>query len=166
MIILGIDPGTAATGYGLIKIEKGNIQIIDWGCIKTLAGVSPGLRLQTIYGELNKIIKKFKPDVAVIEKLFFNQNVKTALSVGQARGVVLLVVTKYGLEVGEYTPLEVKLALTGYGRAQKRQVQEMVKRVFKMEEIPKPDDAADALAIALCYVHSHGLDRKTGKVSR
>ena len=160
MIVLGIDPGTAATGYGLIKIEEGNIRSIDWGCIKTQAKVAPGLRLQTIYRELRKVIKKFKPDVAVIEELFFNRNVKTALSVGQARGVALLIATDCGLEIGEYTPLEVKLALTGYGRAQKRQVQEMVKRVLKMEDIPRPDDAADALAIALCYAHSHGLDRK------
>ena len=163
MIILGIDPGTAATGYGLIKMEKGTTRIISWGCIKTRAKVAPGLRLQTIYRELSKIIKKFKPDVAVIEELFFSQNVKTALSVGQARGVALLVATDGGLEIGEYTPLEVKLALTGYGRAQKRQVQEMVKKILKMKEIPKPDDAADALAIALCYAHSYELNRKIKK---
>jgi crossover junction endodeoxyribonuclease RuvC len=159
MIVLGIDPGTAATGYGLVKMEGKDLQPIDWGCIKTQAGMPAGARLQIIYRELEKVIKKCKPDVAVIEELFFSQNAKTALSVGEARGVALLAATDYELEIAEYTPLQVKLSLTGYGRAQKRQIQEMVKNILKLDKLPRPDDAADGLAIALCYIYSHKLDK-------
>lgn len=155
MIILGIDPGTATTGYGLIKKEGQKYLMIKYGCVLTPAKTPLHDRLETIFEELSELIEEYKPKQIAVEELFFNQNTTTAMSVGQARGVVLLAAKKKGLEIFEYTPLEVKMALTGYGRADKKQMQQMVKVLLGLREIPKPDDAADALAIAVCHAQSH-----------
>jgi crossover junction endodeoxyribonuclease RuvC len=154
MIILGIDPGTATTGFGLIKKEGGDISFIKCGIISTPAGTPLHHRLETIFEDLNEIIKDTAPDHVAVEELFFATNSKTAISVGQARGVILLAAKQNNLTFFEYTPLEVKMAITGYGAADKKQVQEMVKSVLKLEKVPKPDDAADALAIAICHAQT------------
>lgn len=154
MLILGIDPGTATTGFGIIKKEGQKFSLIEYGCILTPAKTDLHERLDTIFDELTEIISKFVPDHIAVEELFFAKNTTTALSVGQARGVVLLAAKKKGLSIFEYTPLEVKMALTGYGRADKKQIQQMVKAILALKEIPKPDDAADALAIAICHGQS------------
>jgi crossover junction endodeoxyribonuclease RuvC len=151
MIILGIDPGTATTGYGLVKKEGQKFTLIDYGCILTPAKTPLEDRLETIYRELLELIDKYKPSQMAVEELFFTNNAKTAIAVGQARGVVLLAGKLKKVPLGEYTPLEIKMALTGYGRADKRQIQAMVKAILALNEAPKPDDAADALAIALCH---------------
>ncbi len=150
MIILGIDPGLAKTGFGLIKKEKEKIKLIDYGCLTTTASVKPGERLKKIYDEIKKIIKKYKPDLVVLEKLFFAKNAKTALKVGEARGIIILACYERKTPFIELTPLEVKLALTGYGRATKKQIQKIVQTLLKLKKIPQPDDAADAIALALC----------------
>lgn len=155
MIVLGIDPGTATTGYGIINKDGQKYTLVDFGCVKTPAGTPLHDRLDTIYDEVTKIIKKTKPDHVAVEELFFAANSKTAIAVGQARGVILLAAKKNGASVFEYTPLEVKMAMCGYGRADKRQIQEMVKALLALSEIPKPDDAADALAIAICHAQSY-----------
>ena len=154
MIILGIDPGYAIVGYGVIKKENDKMFPIAVGTITTPASESVPVRLAMIDSELSKIIKKFKPDCVAVEELFFNTNVTTALKVAQARGVILLGSIKECGKIYEYTPLQVKLALTGNGRAEKQQVQYMVKAVLGLKEIPKPDDAADALAVAICYAQT------------
>ena len=154
MLILGIDPGTAITGYGLVSYEGNHLKKVTFGVIRTGPELSLASRLQHIYGQLSKIIQEYQPDAIAIEELFFNKNVRTALAVGQARGVILLAAANSGYEVAEYTPLQVKLAVTGYGRAEKMQIQEMVRVLLCLNEIPKPDDAADALAIAICHAHS------------
>lgn len=155
MVILGIDPGTAITGYGLIQKQGNHLKRIAFGAILTVPETHMALRLQRIYRELQKIIEQYRPDVMAVEELFFNKNVRTALTVGQARGVVLLAGAEAGLNIIEYTPLQVKMAVVGYGRAEKRQVQEMVRILLCLNEIPKPDDAADALAIAICHANSY-----------
>lgn len=150
-IVLGIDPGIADTGYGLIRIKLGQEpECLAYGSIKTRKEEALSSRLKVLSLELSKIIKKYKPQVAAIEQLFFNKNVKTAFTVGQARGVVLLTLADLGLKVLEFTPAQVKQGVCAYGQADKKQVQKMVKILLKLKEIPKPDDAADALAIALC----------------
>lgn len=154
MIILGIDPGFAITGVGVLKKVGQEVDYIAHECIITDKGEDFAIRLKKINQELNKIIKKYKPDCVAIEDLFFYKNVKTAMKVGQARGVIILTVIQNNLSIYEYTPLQIKQALTGYGRADKRQVQQMIKTVLKLKEIPKPDDAADALAIAFCCASS------------
>lgn len=155
MLILGIDPGTATTGVGIIKKEGQKFSLVHYSCILTPAKTKLHDRIDTIFDELTEIITEFKPDHIAVEELFFAKNTTTALSVGQARGVVLLAAKKKGLSIFEYTPLEVKMALTGYGRADKKQIQQMVKAILGLKEIPKPDDAADALAIALCHGQNH-----------
>ncbi len=155
MIILGIDPGTATTGYGVIENKNGKITAIGYGCILTKAGRGLGDRLDVIFNELTEIIKKFKPEMAAVEELFFASNAKTAISVGHARGVILLACKKAKVPVYEYTPLQVKQAVCGYGRGEKQQIQKMVKTLLNLKEIPKPDDAADGLAIAICHANSH-----------
>lgn len=155
VIILGLDPGTATTGYGIIKKERGGLVCINFGCIKTVPHMEPAKRLQRIRAELLGIIKKHKPDAAAIEQLFFTTNAKTAISVAQARGVVLETLTSSGLSILEFTPLQVKQAVTSYGKADKTQVQKMVKILLNLKTIPKPDDAADALAVSICAAHSH-----------
>lgn len=154
MIILGIDPGTAITGYGLVSYEGNHLRKVTFGVIRTGPELSLANRLHHIYLETIKIIEEYRPDAIAIEELFFNKNVRTALAVGHARGVILLAAANSGYEVAEYTPLQVKLAVTGYGRAEKMQIQEMVRVLLCLGEIPKPDDAADALAIAICHAHS------------
>lgn len=149
MIILGIDPGTATTGYGLINFDKKNIEYLDCGCIITQKETPPEQRLKEIYNQLNKLIKENKPDVLSVEKLFFFKNLKTAIPVSQAKGIILLAAAKKKIPVYEFTPLQVKMNIVGYGRAQKQQVQKMIKVLLKLKEIPRPDDAADALGLAV-----------------
>jgi len=150
MIILGIDPGTATTGFGVLEKDGSKLEVIDYGCILTGAKLPMPERLNLIAKDLKKIIKKYKPQTMAVEDLFFFKNAKTAITVGQARGVILFVGQEQGLEVVEYTPLQVKQAVVGYGRAEKKQVQYMVKAILSLKSVPKPDDAADALAIAIC----------------
>ncbi|WP_099203014.1 crossover junction endodeoxyribonuclease RuvC [Miniphocaeibacter massiliensis] len=154
MIILGIDPGIAIVGYGLIEARGNAVKLLEYGCITTSSKSSLPNRLSFIMQEMRGIIKEFKPNEMAIEELFFNKNVKTAIQVAQARGVEILAGVESALEVYEYTPLQIKQAIVGYGRAEKHQVQEMVKTMLNLNEIPKPDDAADAIAVALC--HSFG----------
>lgn len=147
MKILGIDPGSSITGYGIIDEET----IFDYGCIR------PENNLSSLFKALNDLIARHKPEAMAVEKLFFSQNTKTALRVGEARGVIMLCGELLGLPIAEYTPLQVKVALTGYGKADKYQMQHMVKNLLKLKEIPKPDDAADALAIAICHLNSYKI---------
>lgn len=153
--IIGIDPGTGRLGFGVIDIIAGKPTLVDAGVITTPPHTEESDRLITIFEELSGIIKDTNPDIMAVEKIFFAQNVTTAIAVAQARGVILLTGKQAGLELHEYTPLQIKMSLTGYGRASKQQIQEMVKVLLKLSEIPKPDDCADALAVAL--VHSHGI---------
>ena len=154
-LALGIDPGTATTGYGLVRLERdGELVAVKYGVILTPKDESASARLEMIYDGMNDLLKKFKPDTAAVEKLFFSRNVTTALAVGQARGVVMLSLQKAGLEVFEYTPKEIKNAVAGYGGADKRQVQEMVRALLQLDSIPKPDDAADALAVAITHLNT------------
>lgn len=154
MRIIGIDPGTGILGFGVIDVEKSKATCVDAGVIKTPTNQPDSERLQTIFDDLEEIIKQHKPEVMAVEKLFFSQNVTTAMSVSQARGVVLLLGKQYKLELHEYTPQQIKQSLTGYGKAAKAQMQEMVRVVLKLKETPKPDDAADALACAItCASH-------------
>lgn len=151
MRILGIDPGTGILGFGVIDYEGGKTRLVDAGVIRTPVKEEDSVRLETIYDELHQIIVELKPQVMSVEKLFFAQNVTTAMSVAQARGVVLLCGKQHNLELHEYTPLQIKQALTGYGRADKKQMQEMVRVVLGLKDVPKPDDCADALAAAICH---------------
>lgn len=160
MIVIGIDPGTASTGYGVIyDDEAGNIHLLDYGVIKTTAEQSVELRVKTIYDNLLALIQLHKPQSGAVEKLFFKKNVTNAISVGQARGVILLAFADTGVEFHEYAPTEVKTAVTGYGNASKSQIQAMTKALLQMAEIPRPDDAADALAIAICHMNSSAVAR-------
>lgn len=148
-IILGIDPGYGITGFGFIKENKGKIEVLAYGVIRTPAKMDFVDRLKILSEDLNDLIKKYKPTIAGVEKLYFAKNAKTAMDVGQARGVILLSLIKANIEIIELTPLQVKQGITGYGKAEKRQVQEMVKRMLNLKTIPQPDDAADALAVAI-----------------
>ena len=159
MIILGIDPGTAITGYGVVSYQGNHLKRIAYGTIRTTPDLTLASRLCSIHQELTELIASYRPEVVAVEELFFNKNVRTALAVGQARGVILLAAANAELEVAEYTPLQVKQAIVGYGRAEKHQVQEMVRILLCLTEIPKPDDAADALAIAICHAHSSKLNK-------
>lgn len=155
--ILGIDPGTGILGFGIIDVDsKGKATLLDAGVIRTPVKQPDSDRLLTIYEELTSVIKHSQPSAMAVEKLFFAQNVTTAMSVAQARGVVLLIGKQFNLELSEYTPLQIKQALTGYGRADKKQMQEMVKILLGLKQVPKPDDCADALAAAIC----HAMQRK------
>jgi len=149
-IILGIDPGIADTGYGVIKSEGSKLTCLAYGSIKTDSKLDLISRLEILHLALDKIIKKYQPDLAAIEQLFFNKNVRTALIVGQARGVILLTLKQNKLTIIDYTPSQVKSAVSAYGQASKLQVQKMVKLILNLKELPKPDDAADALAVAIC----------------
>ncbi len=151
MRILGIDPGTGILGFGVIEASKGKAQLVDAGVIRTPVKEDDAVRLLTIYEELTDIIMQTKPQQMAVEKLFFSQNVTTAMTVAQARGVVLLCGMQNQLEIAEYTPQQIKQALTGYGRADKKQIQEMVRVILGLKEVPKPDDCADALAAAICH---------------
>ena len=154
MLVLGVDPGTAITGYGLVREEEGGLTLIDYGVITTAAGQPLPERLQIIYCGLTDVARKHQPQQAAVEELFFSRNVRTALSVGHARGVALLALADAGLAIHEYKPLEIKQAITGYGGADKRQVQEMVRLLLNLDHVPQPDDAADAVAVAVCHIHS------------
>lgn len=154
MRTLGIDPGTAATGFGVVDEIDKRLSLVDFGCIKTPAGMPMPERLKIISIELTELIEKYSPENISVEQLFFCSNAKTAIKVGEARGVILLTAAQAGLKISEYTPLQVKMALTGYGKADKKQVQYMVKNILGCKETPKPDDAADALAIAICHINS------------
>lgn len=151
MRIIGIDPGTGILGFGIIDASHGNSQLVDAGVIRTPAKENDAIRLETIFNELSTVISDNKPEIMVVEKLFFAQNVTTAMTVAQARGIILLLGRQFKLDIYEYTPLQIKQALTGYGRAEKRQIQEMVRVILKLKDIPKPDDCADALATAITH---------------
>lgn len=155
MRIIGIDPGTGILGFGVIEADKGKAQLVDAGVIRTPVKEDDAVRLQTIFEELSDIIAQTKPEHMAVEKLFFAQNVTTAMTVAQARGVVLLAGQQAGLLIQEYTPLQIKQALTGYGRAEKKQIQEMVRVILQLPTIPKPDDCADALAAAITHSMTH-----------
>jgi len=154
MIILGVDPGTATTGYGIIEEKAGKIKLVDYGVIITEPKQPLEARLEIIYDQLGDIIDEYDPEEIAVEELFFSTNVKTAMAVGQARGVILLAAKKSGALISEYTPNQVKNGICGYGGADKKQVQKMVQMILKLDEMPQPDDAADALAIAICHSSS------------
>lgn len=154
MRIIGIDPGYAIVGFGIIEYENGLFKTVDYGAVTTEAGTDFNRRLRTIYEDICQILDIYKPESLAIEKLYFQNNQKTAIDVAEARGVILLAAIQRNLLIREYTPLEVKKSITGYGQAVKKQVQEMTKRVLHLPEIPKPDDTADALAIAVCHAHT------------
>ena len=156
MRILGIDPGYAIVGYGVLDCVSCQFSVVGYGAIKTEADKPFPKRLEDIYNDMISIIEKYKPDCLSIEKLFFNTNSTTAIDVAQARGVIILAAQKSGLSISEYTPLQVKQSVTGYGRAEKHQVMEMVKNLLHLNKIPKPDDTADALALAVCHGHYQG----------
>ena len=160
MLILGIDPGLAIVGYSLVEKKGNRFSVCDYGVIRTPAEATNCHRLMTIFEELSNLIATYQPDEMAVEELFFNKNVKTAIEVGQARGVILLTGTQAGLRVAEYTPLQVKQAVVGYGRASKEQVQQMVKALLNLSSLPKPDDAADALAVAICHGNSRTVISK------
>lgn len=158
MIVIGIDPGTATTGFGIIDEDNdGNFRTLDFGVITTAPHQPLENRLKTIYDSVTSLILLHQPQSGAVEKLFFKNNVTNAISVGQARGVVLLAMVTNGVTVYEYSPAEVKSAISGYGNAEKSQVQAMVKAILGLDDIPRPDDAADALAIAICHLNSSGL---------
>lgn len=159
MRILGIDPGYAIVGYGVIEYEGNKFKVIEYGAITTNAGEDMFERFKSIHDDLNDLIERTKPDFMAIEELFFNSNQKTAINVAQARGVLLLSALNHGIRIFEYTPLQVKQAVVGYGRAEKQQVQQLVKMLLNLEKVPKPDDTADALAIAVCHAHSYNPRR-------
>lgn len=160
MKILGIDPGIARTGWGIIEKKESNWSSQQYDCITTEKHLNAEERLKVLYEQLRKVIFKYKPQEAAVEKLFFNTNAKTAMQVGHARGVTLLAITNEKIPITHYTPLQVKIAITGYGRAEKIQVQKMIKTLLNLESIPKPDDTADALAVAL----THAYSRKSNKL--
>ena len=155
MRILGIDPGYAIVGYGVIDYIGNNFKIVEYGAITTEAGEEMNSRFKTIHDDLNTIIERTGPEFMAIEELFFNSNQKTAINVAQARGVLLLSALNHGVRIFEYTPLQVKQAIAGYGRADKNQVQQLTKTLLNLDKVPKPDDTADALAIAICHAHSY-----------
>lgn len=158
MLVIGIDPGTASTGYGFIQAnEDGSLQAIEYGVIETSPKFPAHQRLLIIFHQLQKMIDLHQPDSGAVEKLFFQRNVKTAISVGQGRGAAMLALAEAGITMAEYSPLEIKQAVAGYGRADKSQVQNMVKALLSLDELPSPDDAADALAVAICHIHSEKL---------
>lgn len=157
MLVLGIDPGTATTGYGLVKYEAGRHTMIDYGTISTKANMEMALRLCKINEELDNLLTRYSPDVVAVEQLYYQKNSKTVITVAQGRGVVLMTAASRGIEVAEYTPLQVKQSVVGYGQADKNQVQFMVQKILHLDKPPKPDDAADALAIAICHINSHKL---------
>ena len=158
MLVIGIDPGTATTGYGLVQeLDDGSLMVVDFGAVLTPPDIPMQQRLLKLYHGLKDILLLHRPQSGAVEKLFFQRNVRTAISVGQGRGVALLALGEAELPVAEYTPLEVKQAVVGYGGADKNQVQEMVRALLGLQDVPRPDDAADALAVAICHLHSHRL---------
>lgn len=157
MVIMGIDPGFAITGYGIVKYEGNKFSVLDYGAITTNSSLVLSERLLVLSGRLEDLISKYKPYAISVEELFFNKNIKTALAAAHGRGIALLAAAKSTAEVFEYTPLQVKQAVVGYGRAEKAQMQQMVKVILNLPEVPKPDDVADALAVAICHAHSYKI---------
>jgi crossover junction endodeoxyribonuclease RuvC len=151
---MGIDPGIAILGYGLVEYKGNSYKVIDYGAVTTEAGTPMSYRLTVIHKQLTELLEKYKPDAFAIEELFFNKNIKTALTVGHARGVAIVAAANMEIPIYEYTPLQVKQATAGYGRADKKQMQQMVKILLNLKEVPKPDDVADALAVAICHGNS------------
>ncbi|OMF31686.1 crossover junction endodeoxyribonuclease RuvC [Paenibacillus sp. FSL H8-0548] len=166
MRVLGIDPGYAIVGFGFIDKIGHKLIPVQYGAIQTEAHTAPEQRLLQVYESACALMDKYKPDTVGVEKLFFNRNVTTAFDVAQARGAIILAAVQRGLPIGEYTPLQVKQAVVGYGKAEKKQVQEMVKMFLKLSAVPKPDDVADALAVAICHAHSIVLTQKINEVKR
>lgn len=162
MLVLGIDPGTATTGYGLVRGQDHGPVLVAYGTIQTPAGAPMPERLLSLHRELSRLVDQYRPETGAVEKLFFQRNVSTAMTVGQARGVALLVLAEARLTVGEYNPRDVKQAVAGYGGADKLQVQRMVTAILNLTQAPRPDDAADALAVAICHLHSARLKALTG----
>jgi len=160
MRIIGIDPGTAITGFSILESKNGELQLLEYGCIRTAAGLEMNERLNQIAIDLDTIVTKWQPCAASIEKLYFQTNVKTAISVAQARGVAIQKLTENGVSISEYTPLQIKSAVCGYGKADKKMVQQMVKIILGLRSVPQPDDAADAIAAAICLANSLALDAK------
>lgn len=156
MRILGIDPGYAIVGYGVLEFDNTRFKAVNYGAITTDPETPFDRRLAEIYGDMSSVLDMFKPDCMSIEKLYFNTNITTGIDVAQARGVIMLAAAQHGVPIYEYTPLQVKVAVTGYGRAEKHQMQEMTKNILRLKDIPKPDDTADALAIAICHGHTGG----------
>ena len=160
MLVIGIDPGTAITGYGFVRENPdGTLTVVDYGVIQTPTDLEMPQRLLQLYRELKNLMLLHRPDSGAVEKLFFQKNVRTAISVGQGRGVAILALAEAGVQIREYTPLEIKQSVAGYGGADKNQVQYMVKALLALDEIPQPDDAADALAVAVCHIHSARFNR-------
>ncbi len=171
MRILGIDPGYAIVGYGVIEARSGVYRPVEYGAVTTQAGEDFGLRLREIYEGMTELLSQHKPEAAAVEKLYFTNNKTTGIGVAEARGVILLALTQAGVPLYEYTPMQVKQAVTGYGKAEKYQVQEMTRRLLRLPEIPKPDDTADALALAICHGQAAGsllrsrmLERSKGPI--
>lgn len=162
MIILGIDPGYAIVGIGVLEYRNGKFRPIEYNAITTHASMATSMRLRIIYEEIAEYLDKYKPDAVSIEELFFNSNQKTAIAVAQARGVLVSQAAIRNIPIYEYTPLQIKQAVTGYGRADKNQVQQMVKLLLGLNAVPKPDDAADAMAVAICHAHSSGINDVLG----
>lgn len=164
MAVIGIDPGTALTGYSIVeKSGDGSLIALDYGVIKTSKHDEPAIRLVNLYRGLKDLLSQYEPAYGAVERLYFQQNTTTAMSVGQARGVALLALAEENIKIFEYNPVEIKLAVSGYGKAGKKQVQEMVKLLLNLEKIPKPDDAADALAVAICHIHSFRIKELESK---
>ncbi|KYO63981.1 crossover junction endodeoxyribonuclease RuvC [Thermovenabulum gondwanense] len=161
MIVIGIDPGIAICGYGVLY-EKDRIEVIDYGVIETGSDLSKPKRLKKVYESYIELLEKYNPDAVAVEELFFNKNAKTAISVGEARGVALLAAALKGVEIYEYTPLQIKQMVVGYGWAKKNQIQEMTRVLLNLKELPKPDDAADALAVALCHLYCKNIEKIYG----
>ena len=160
MLVLGLDPGLATTGYGLVRRTGNHLEGVAFGTVRTTPDQPIPLRLLSIHRELSALMLSHSPDAVAVEQLFFSKNTRTAMAVGQARGVAILAAAGAGLAVAEYTPLQVKQAVVGYGRAEKRQVQEMVRVLLALRDLPRPDDAADALAIAICHAHALRLNKE------
>ncbi len=161
MIIMGIDPGIATIGYGVIDYTAGRFSVIDYGAVTTKAGMKLSDRLRNIFEDINILIERFHPDAFAVEELFFNTNITTGISVAHGRGVIVLAASVQNVPIFEYTPLQVKQSVAGYGRADKAQVQRMVKSLLGLSAVPKPDDTADALAIAICHAYSSGYQTLT-----
>lgn len=156
MVIFGIDPGYAIVGCGVVRYERNNFSLMGYGAVTTDKDMPFNQRLKKIYDDITELLQRFRPDAVSIERLYFNTNQKTAIDVAQARGVIVLAVQQAGVPIFEYTPLQVKQSIVGYGRAEKQQVQEMTRMLLHLDKIPKPDDAADALALAICHGHASG----------
>jgi crossover junction endodeoxyribonuclease RuvC len=159
-VTLGVDPGAATCGWGLVANRGPDLSMVAYGALTTQAGTPAEQRLEAVFDGLQAIIGRYHPVDVAVEELFFNRNVRTAMQVSQARGVILLAAGKCRLPVAEYTPLQVKQAVVGYGRAEKRQIQEMVRMILRLDNVPRPDDAADALAVAICHIHSRDISRR------